>query len=269
MLWLQTSLWGFQCRIDWPGFCFPLSHFLRLPNLPVVSAGFRNVYSTLIPFSFSLHFCCHLSSVSLLCAAAFDSLLFIPLGLSAAGSEQPLARRPISCQQARSISWSLSIRDVRLDREEHKHSLVHTSLSCSEMADMVFPPLPPVFCCVIPEATDFPAGATVTGTSDQGRVVGENGENETRTVKMWRRWTLSLRRCGCSQGRRGQAGNGGGGSGARLSAAAPAVPDPNGHRKQFRPGRVRRGHGSGRGEEKEGGRGEEGREGLREECLQG
>lgn len=43
----------------------------------------------------------------------------------------------------------------------------------------------------------------------------------------------------------GQALNGG--NGARLAAAAPAVPDPNGHRQRFRPGRVRRGHGSVRG----------------------
>lgn len=48
-----------------------------------------------------------------------------------------------------------------------------------------------------------------------------------------------------------QAGGGGqavnGGNGARLAAAALAVPDPNGHRQRFRPGRVRRGHGSVRG----------------------
>lgn len=30
-----------------------------------------------------------------------------------------------------------------------------------------------------------------------------------------------------------------GGNGTRLSAAAPAVPDPNGHRQRFRPSRVR------------------------------
>lgn len=32
VFWLQTSLWSFQCRIDWPGFCFPdVSTFLLPP----------------------------------------------------------------------------------------------------------------------------------------------------------------------------------------------------------------------------------------------
>lgn len=46
--------------------------------------------------------------------------------------------RPITYRQTPSISWSRSIRDARLAREEHRRPLVHASLSCSEMADIVF-----------------------------------------------------------------------------------------------------------------------------------
>lgn len=182
--------------------------------------------------------------------AGFDFAPLLSLGLSATGTSELLLKcHPICCKHTLFTSWSLSPCDIWFDWEEHKCSssllyvLCCPFLKCLTCLGSLF-----VSCCMFilyslngktNEIKRFP----LEGGCHYGRIIKRdakqtkkrNMQESVRLViwyqkKLRNRANIIIKMCLSDRetGRQaGQAANSGG-NGTRLSAVAPAVPNPNG-----------------------------------------